>query len=151
MSFIGSSVRRELSSRKLPIVMLIILHDPLLWFLLVTKWVRTLEMPPAKPPGGGAGLALALVPGVLVPPPPPDLLHDSRTGHLPPEPLKQLLPVHLLVARVHLRVVVLGVGRRRGGGRGGGGREEGGRGRRSPREGDEGGPGVRPEETRCRR
>jgi diacylglycerol kinase len=45
MSFIGSSVRRELSSRKLPIVMLIILHDPLLWFLLVTKWVRTLEMP----------------------------------------------------------------------------------------------------------
>ena len=68
--------------------------------------------PPAEPPRRRPRLALALVPRVLVPPPPPDLLHDARTGHLPVEPPQDLLPVHVLVARVHLRVVVLGVGRR---------------------------------------
>ena len=71
------------------------------------------DAPPAVPPRRRPRLALALVPGVLVPAPPLDLLRDARAGHLPIEPPQELLTGHVLVSRVHLRVVVLRVGRRR--------------------------------------
>lgn len=105
------------------------------------------DAPPAVPPRRRPSLALALVPGVLVPAPPPDLLRDARAGHLPIEPPQELLTDHVLVSRVHLRVVVLRVCRRRRrqrqapqrqlGGQGQG-KGEGGSWKLSPREGNEG-------------
>jgi hypothetical protein len=122
------------------------------------------DAPPAVPQRRRPRLALALVPGVLVPAPPPDLLHDTRAGHLPTEPPQELLTVCVLVSRVHLRVVVLRVGRRRqprAPRRQLGGRGQGNRGgwKLSPREGNEGGSGggleegirARRGDGRCRR
>jgi len=66
--------------------------------------------PVVEPPCHRLRHAFALVPRVLVPLPPPDLLHDARVGHLPVEPLQEILPVHILIARVHLSIVVHRVG-----------------------------------------